>query len=190
MTKLQVLLCSLFLMSASISQSIDIFHEISQCRYRAVKNWIKSKPNLLICDEQGQSVLHAAVLTGRKSMVSLVLQYRVDINALDNQGKTALDLAIESASTKEDRKIILMLISKHGRVTSYQNALYAKDVVETKSYHYFIGAVCTFFLLPTLIPVVLTVIAISWHNYALNMDVMMPCKEYLYGDYPLTATAI
>ncbi len=190
MNKLQVLFCSVLLMSASISQSIDIFREISQCRYRAVNNWIKSKPNLLIRDQQGQSILHAAVLTGRKNMVSLVLQYRVDINALDNHGKTALDLAIESASTKEDTKIILMLLSKHGRVTSSTNALYAKDVVETKSYHYFIGAVCTFFLLPTLIPVVLVIIAVSWHNYALDMDIMMPGKDYSYQDYPVVTTAI
>jgi len=36
---------------------------------------------------------------------------------------------------------------------------------------------CTFFLLPTLIPIVLFCIGISWHNFGQNLDIMMPESE-------------
>ncbi|MCX5924322.1 MAG: ankyrin repeat domain-containing protein [Candidatus Dependentiae bacterium] len=95
MNKFQFFLCALFLMSASTFQAVDIFYEISKGNRRSVKSWLKSSPDLSICNKLGQSVLHAAVLANSDHMVKIVLTSKVPVNALDKTGKTALDYAVD-----------------------------------------------------------------------------------------------
>ncbi|HSW75716.1 MAG TPA: ankyrin repeat domain-containing protein, partial [Candidatus Saccharimonadales bacterium] len=68
MNKLQFFLCISILMNASIFQAIDIFHAISRGNIKTVNAWVKLNSNLSICNEQGQSVLHAAVLANNKNI--------------------------------------------------------------------------------------------------------------------------
>lgn len=128
MNKLQVVLCSLFLASASISQSVDIFHEISKGSYKAIHLWVRSKPDLSIRNAQGQSILHMAVLSGKKKMVSYILRHRFDVNALDNNRKTALDVAIDHGN----KDIIFELVYKKALVTTIDNQKYLEFLFQKK----------------------------------------------------------
>ena len=44
-------------------------------------------------DEEGRTLLHWACDRGHKELVTVLLQYRVDINCQDNEGQTALHYA-------------------------------------------------------------------------------------------------
>lgn len=133
MTKLQVILCSLFLVSASISQSVDIFYEIANCDYQAVQYWIKFKPDFSIRNELGQSIVHAAVLTGKVKMVKEVLRSPVDVNICDNNGKTALDIA----SDYGDRAIVCELVGVGASVTSSYNEAWVKKTMHDYKWYSF-----------------------------------------------------
>lgn len=109
-------------MSASIFQAVDIFYEISKGNRKAVNAWARSKPDTAIRNEQGQSVLHAAVLVGDKSTVKAILKSNVDVNMLDKSGTTALDHAIDYGQ----RAIVLELIKHKAKVTTVENAEFVK----------------------------------------------------------------
>ena len=128
MTKLQVLLCSLFLASASISQSIDIFHEISKGNYKAVKSWVKSKPDVSIRDGQGQSIVHAAVVAGDIRTLGYLLSCKPDLSLVDNAGKTALDVAIDHGN----EGIIFKLVYKKALVSTVDNKKYVEILYKNK----------------------------------------------------------
>jgi ankyrin repeat protein len=49
-------------------------------------------------DHEGKTPLHAAVFTGHKDVVELLLAGNADINAKDNEGKTPLQAATFWAS--------------------------------------------------------------------------------------------
>ncbi len=106
------------------SASIDIFQAITQGNKKAVQTWIKSKPDLLIFNDQGQTVLHAAVMTGDWSMVKAVLRSKIAINILDAQGKTALDYAVD----EYDEKIVCKLVRCKAQVTTERAAEYVANV--------------------------------------------------------------
>ncbi len=126
MNKSHVLLCSLFLVSASISQSVDIFYEIAKGHHKAVKQWRDTKPDVSIRDEQGQSIVHAAVQTGDLHMVKLILSCHGDVNILSKAGQTALDLAIDYGN----KDIIFALIYKKALVTTLDNQKYVQALFE------------------------------------------------------------
>ncbi|XP_019486355.1 PREDICTED: acyl-CoA-binding domain-containing protein 6 [Hipposideros armiger] len=44
-------------------------------------------------DEEGRALLHWACDRGHKELVTVLLQYRADINCQDNEGQTALHYA-------------------------------------------------------------------------------------------------
>lgn len=103
-----------------------IFHDIAQGNKKAVKVWLKSKPDLSIMNEQGQTVLHVAVMTGDWSMVKTVLKSKIAINVLDKQGKTALDCAVDQS----DVKMVQKLFNRKAQVTTQQNAEYVANVTK------------------------------------------------------------
>ena len=106
------------------SSHVDIFQAIKQGDIKTVKRWIKSKPDLLIFNDQGQTVLHAAVMTGDWSMVKAVLRSKIAINILDAQGKTALDYAVD----EYDEKIVRKLARCKAQATTERAAEYVANV--------------------------------------------------------------
>ena len=136
MNKISIFLCTLAFAGAVVQAKTstfapvqsDIFYEIARCNNKAVKAWIKSKPDLSICNQQGQSVLTAAVLTGNFRVVLAVLRTKVDVNAVDNQGKTALDYAVQHHYDK----IVCKLAYRKAQVTSSEATEYVQKVVHPK----------------------------------------------------------
>ncbi len=128
MNKLQFFLCISILMNASIFQAIDIFHAISRGNIKTVNAWVKLNSNLSICNEQGQSVLHAAVLANNKNIVKLLLKSSINVNEIDKKGKTALDYAIDYGY----ESIVLELGKHKAKVTTEQNAEFVKILLENE----------------------------------------------------------
>ncbi len=104
----------------------DIFYEISHGNTKAVKALVTFKSNLSVKNEQGQSLLHAAVLTGNRKMVKILVKAGVAINELNLQGKTALDLSVES----DHIKMMYYLVKNGGKVTTQQNLLQAQFMIK------------------------------------------------------------
>ncbi len=130
MNKISLFLCSiLFAGSAVQAKSLvfqsDIFYEISHGNTKAVKALVTFKSNLSVKNEQGQSLLHAAVLTGNRKMVKILVKAGVAINELNLQGKTALDLAVEQGYVK----ITYDLIKKKALIACATNEKPLKNLI-------------------------------------------------------------
>lgn len=77
-------------------------------------------------DSLVQTVLHTAVLADNLKLVKEILKSeQIDINRLDQNGKTALDYAVEHGYSK----IVKILFKNNGKVTSVDNADYAKKLM-------------------------------------------------------------
>lgn len=120
------LLLSLGLVATLPVAAIDIFYEISHKNFKAINSWLKPKPDTSICNEQGQSILHTAVLTGNNKIVKAILKTSIDVNMLDKFGKTALDYAVEYGNIN----IILNLVTHKAKVTSLQESKYVAQLVQ------------------------------------------------------------
>jgi hypothetical protein len=151
-------------MSASIFQAVDIFYEISKGNRKAVNAWVKSKPDTTICNEQGQSVLHAAVLTGDKKIVKAILKSNVDVNMLDKSGTTALDCAIDHGY----KSIILEMIKHKAKVTTMENAEFVKVIIGQMGSGFSIGKI-------------LAIIGLCWIGAALTSFVLL-ADLFMAGD--------
>jgi hypothetical protein len=120
--KVKKLLMMILLVQGSLVpvniQAIDIFYAIKSYHLKDVRTWLKLERDLTICNKEGQSILHAAVLTGKSKMVKTILKSGIDVNILDKGYQTALDYAVESGTNE----IILNVIKYKGKVTSMQNA--------------------------------------------------------------------
>ncbi len=103
----------------------DIFYEISQGNTKAIKAWLKSKPDVSIKNQQGQTLLHGAVLAENRSIIKMLVKAGVEVNALDNAGKTALDLSVESGLVK----ITYDLLKKKALIASVANEKPLKDLI-------------------------------------------------------------
>ena len=97
----------------------DIFYEISKGNTKAVKAWLKSKPDLSVKNEQRQTLLHAAVLSENRSMVKMLVKAGIEVNELDVYGKTALDYAVEHGY----EKLIFYLVKKKAQVSNHANLI-------------------------------------------------------------------
>jgi hypothetical protein len=120
-----------FALAASVIQAkspvyqSDIFYEISQGNIKAVKAWVKLKPDLSLKNAQGQTVLHAAVFAGNRNMVKILVKAGVEVNALDNAGKTALDLSVEQGY----EKLIFHLVKKKAQVSNHANLIQVQALI-------------------------------------------------------------
>lgn len=103
----------------------DIFYCIQQGDIKAVKAWVKSKPDISVINQEGRSVLIAAVLTRNHKIVQEILDSEVNVNLRDYYGKTALDYAVDHGC----RKMIMPLIWANAKVTTAANELWVKQIV-------------------------------------------------------------
>lgn len=103
----------------------DVFYVVAQGNKKAIKAWIKSKPDLSIRNASGQTLLHAAVFTGNRDVVKMFLKAGVSVNAQDVSGKTALDHAVES----KDVKITYDLVKKKALIACVSNEKPLKDLI-------------------------------------------------------------
>lgn len=74
--------------------------------------------------------LFEAVKTSCKRDVKQYLHQGIDVNALDQTGKTALDYAVNN----ENKAIIKLLLKKKAKVTSECNALKCRELVARRSF--------------------------------------------------------
>lgn len=107
----------------------DIFYEIAQGNKKAIKSWLKSKPDLSIRNSEGQTVLVVAALTGQREVVKMLVKAGAVVNAIDNVGKTALDHAVEFGHVK----MICDLVKQGGKVTTSDNLYHLKSVMKDRA---------------------------------------------------------
>lgn len=120
---------SLLVLSAGFIQSIDIFKAIESKNIKNVQKILKKVSSVDVYNQHGQTPLIVAVRVGSKSCMQLLLQYGVDINAVDAYGKTALDYAVE---LKMHHKV--RYLAKNGaKVTSEQNLQAVKKVLKRRA---------------------------------------------------------
>ena len=105
-------------------QAIDIFQAVEVNDKVAVRQWLRSKPNVELLNEQGQSLLHVAVQAGNRTLVKDLLKKKIDVNLIDQFGKTAMDYAVELG----EAKIILSLAKYKAMVTLEDNLSKVKGI--------------------------------------------------------------
>jgi ankyrin repeat protein len=64
----------------------------------AIKN--EELTNFEIVDDNGRTMLHLAALWGKQKIISLLLEKGANINAVDNNGDTALTLSLKNSNSK------------------------------------------------------------------------------------------
>ncbi|HSW75637.1 MAG TPA: ankyrin repeat domain-containing protein [Candidatus Saccharimonadales bacterium] len=127
MNKVYIFTSALLLLNGSVTQTTDIFYEISKGNLsKNTENWLKNSENKNMVNAKGQTILHHAVLTGNIQIIKKVANSNVDVNALDKAGKTALDYAVDHGN----KNIIQYLLMKKASVTTEQNALFAKELIK------------------------------------------------------------
>lgn len=135
-----VFLVSLLMVSAIYSAPAtttqsDIFYAISQGRVSKARAWLKAKPDLAVCNAQGQSVLTFSILTRNLSLINLFVKAGVAINVVDNAGKTALDYAVETNNMKLARQ----LVKCGAKLTSAVNAERLKSALKSRAAKFFVA---------------------------------------------------
>ena len=142
MNKFSLFLCTVALTSAVIQAKVqtikpvqsDIFYEIARGNKKSIKTWLKSKPDLSIRNDKGQTVLAVAALTGQRDLVKMFVKAGAVINAVDSEGKTALDHAVEFGHVK----MICDLVKCGGKVTTSQNLYHLKSVMKDRAFSLFV----------------------------------------------------
>lgn len=64
--------------------------------YKAVQLLIEAKANINYADQNSKTYLMQAVMTGFLPIIDLLITNHIDINATNNQGQTALDIALSA----------------------------------------------------------------------------------------------
>ncbi len=158
------------------SASSDIFQAIARGNQKSVKTWIKSKPDLLIFNDQGQTVLHAAVMTGNCSIVKMLVKAGVGLNVLDKTGKTALDYSVEFGHVK----ITYDLVKKKGLIARAYNEQPLKKLIVkrmTRLYKIFIPI----FILGVVLVIMGVVLFHLKSGYAAYGGVFLGIPGVIYG---------
>lgn len=108
------------------AESKQIFNAISQKDSRLVEDMLKKDEYSSIFNDARQTVLHAAVLANDLKSVKNILKFqKININQRDQNNKTALDYAVEYGHDK----MVKILYKNQGKVTSVENAEYAKKLL-------------------------------------------------------------
>jgi ankyrin repeat protein len=118
-------LCFLSLQLLAHEQN-SIFHAISQNNTQLVKKMLKDGQYADAVNNDGQTILHAAVLTNNWKAVQVIFASKqINVNQLDKYNKTAMDYAVEYGHNKMVRN----LYKNNGQMTSAENASYAQKII-------------------------------------------------------------
>ena len=94
----------------SIANSGEIHSAAAKGDLQKVKALLKDNPELIVsADRGGQTPLHSAAFRGQKNVVKLLLAYKANVNAKNNDGKTPLYYAV-----KEGNQHVAELLRQHG----------------------------------------------------------------------------
>lgn len=134
----------------------SIFYAVSQRNTRCLEKILKNNPDITQTNDDGQTILHVAVLSNNWKAMKLIIQSGfANINQLDRYGKTAMDYAAEYGYNK----IIRKLYKHNGKVTSIDNARYAQKVI-TRPFKILLCIGIALFAI--------SMIFVSWYIDALN----------------------
>lgn len=136
MNKSYLITFTLFFIATNffVSAKNDIFYNISQGNVGKVKSWLKTKPDLKVKNDLGQTVLHAAVLSGNADMVLTLVRAGAPVNALNDKKQTALDTAV----IMKNNKVAYQLVKVGGRVTSEDLASKLKNMYKSRALKFFV----------------------------------------------------
>ena len=127
-----VLMLSAFVLATCTAfdlYSKDIFTYIENQDNKMIKKWLKLKPDAGIKNAEGQTVLHAAVATGKCNIVRSMLVLGVEVNARDNAGNTALDIAADFGFSD----VVLELVNQNAKVTTKDRERWVRKLVSDYS---------------------------------------------------------
>lgn len=95
--------------SISPSEANDIFHFVNIGSVDRLDQLISNGVDIsCLADAEGNTLLHRAVIKGHINVVTLLLEYLVDVNSVNNKRQTPLDCAIEQKNTQ-----IIELLKEH-----------------------------------------------------------------------------
>lgn len=123
-----------FVLAASVFQAkspvyqLDIFYEISKGNVKAVKAWLDLQQDISVKNDQGQSLLHAAVLAKNRKIIKMLVKAGVAVNALDVAEKTALDYAVEL----NQNSIAFKLVKNKAKLTTLNNQELLKQMYKKR----------------------------------------------------------
>src|SRR5687768_4216408 len=100
------------------------------------------------------SQLFDAVEHGNRKKVRSLLSCGINVNTLNDEHKTALDLAVEFGRNKIARD----LIKYGGRVTTVDNAIALKELYKARAFGFFVGG---FFFWPLWLVSILNISKVS-----------------------------
>lgn len=124
-------------------QALDIFQAVEINDKQAVKQWLMSKQNVHVLNDQGQSLLHVAVQAGNRLLVKQLLKRKIDVNLIDQCGKTTLDYAVELRY----KKISILLASKGAFCVIQSNKDYVHSIIRKHCIPWSLGLVVACFIL-------------------------------------------
>lgn len=116
--------------SAPVRVQTDIFYEIAKGNKKAIRSWLKTKPNLSLCNDNGQSLLTVAAVSGHRAIVKMLMKAGALINSVDQAGKTVLDYAVEYSQFK----IVCDLVKKGGKVMKADNLYRVKSILKNRAF--------------------------------------------------------
>ena len=86
----------------------------------AIKDFLNAGSDINKKDNNGQTVLHVAIIEGHEEIIKFLISKRVDLNIKDSSGSTALFYAV----TKNQNNIIKLLLEKGANVDVKNNSLF------------------------------------------------------------------
>ena len=86
----------------------------------AIKDFLNAGSDINKKDNNGQTVLHVAIIEGHEEIIKFLISKRVDLNIKDSSGSTALFYAV----TKNQKNIIKLLLEKGANVDVKNNSLF------------------------------------------------------------------
>ncbi|XP_071154184.1 serine/threonine-protein phosphatase 6 regulatory ankyrin repeat subunit B-like [Mytilus edulis] len=98
--------------SKNEESNIKIFNASKEGRIEVIHNFLGKEYSLNIRNKYGQTPLHVACIHRRYNIIKLLLNNNCDINAVDNNNKSALSLASEIG----DEEIVLQLDNNNADV--------------------------------------------------------------------------
>lgn len=163
-----IILCFLEIQIIATEQN-PAFYAVQQNDTKTLKKSLKVNVYNPALNSEGQTILHVAALSNNIQAVKTILKSGFTcINKFDKYGKTAMDYAVEYGYDKIVRK----LYKNHGKVTSVENANYAKSLITHSFKGLFFSAISFFIGAALVISISLAVLCFSGS---------MPCFDIILG---------